>query len=145
MKAVNTFLIIAIFVNFTNSYGQNGNPINILNNDSIKFSLYNVSLIMHPNWVIEPSKLCVKVALDDDTRKELIKFKYNQWMELLANPRTDWAANIVLYDLFKIDATEYIVIKNRADWIRTIKKRDTAFWKLNLKKRSFLKKVSKVS
>jgi len=55
-----------------------------------------------------------------------------EWMFLLSDKTTDWAANLVLYHLFKKEAFDfaYSNIKDRTAWL--IKKKyqdDILYWK----------------
>jgi len=104
-----------------------------LNNDSIKFEIYRTSSKFVGTGKIIPSKTIIKVVITDTMRKEIKKWRYSDWIKLLSATQTDWAANLMLYDIYEKDATVFKVIKTRDDWEGSYKKKDIDFWKKRLK------------
>jgi len=104
-----------------------------LSNDSIKYDIVRVSpKFIGINKVTAPQTL-VGVNIKEDELTLLKKVKRHDWLTALNDPKRDWAANLVLYALYKKDATIFTVRKNREDWVGTAKSKDIDFWKKKLK------------
>ncbi len=55
-------------------------------------------------------------------------------MRLLNDSKTDWAANIILYSLYKRSAGVFrAAIKSREMWIDGYREKDIAYWQSFLK------------
>ena len=61
--------------------------------------------------------------------KQLKSFTAEQWLCLLNNPKSDWAANLILYQVYEKEAILFTMYKKREDWIRYRKNEDIAYWK----------------
>ena len=63
-------------------------------------------------------------------RRIIKSINKEEWIKLLLNNKTDWAANLILYDLYKKNAVVFnTVIKSRKDWINVSKDTDVSYWK----------------
>lgn len=103
------------------------------NNLKIKYSLMHRGLAIHNDSLLS-SKYIIKVNLSESDKAQIKRLKKRDWLNLLQNPKTDWAANLVLYCIYEIDAIQYeINIKNRRDWLLVMKDEDIKFWKIKLK------------
>lgn len=71
----------------------------------------------------------------DSVGKLLIKdIKKDQWLSLLRNDDSDWAANIILYSWYKKRAAIFgSAVKTRQDWIEKSRKDDLNYWESFLK------------
>ena len=62
-------------------------------------------------------------------RRIVKSIKKDEWIELLLNNKTDWAANLILYDLYERNAVVFnTVIKSRKDWVTVSKDTDVSYW-----------------
>lgn len=73
----------------------------------------------------------VIVKLSDKEEKIARKINKATWLNLLNNPKSDWAANLILYDIKNKDAI-LIAKYTRKEWLKYMKKKDIQFWKDNL-------------
>lgn len=82
-----------------------------------------------------PSQYIIRVELRKSQRDEVGKLKKNDWILILNNKNTDWAANLILYDICKRDATLIYssAWKSRSDWILLFKNDDITYWEKFLK------------
>ncbi|MFY8181210.1 MAG: hypothetical protein ACOVLG_05490 [Flavobacterium sp.] len=70
----------------------------------------------------------IKLELDVEKIKDFDLLDCNQIMSLLKNKRTDWNTNLILYQIYNKDASLFINMKNRKDWIKFAKLEDIEFW-----------------
>jgi len=50
------------------------------------------------------------------------------WLKLLLEKSSDFAANLILYQLFDKNAIPLLQIKNRELWVKYLRKEDISFW-----------------
>jgi hypothetical protein len=101
-----------------------------LNNSNVKYSI-----------VLAPCQNCfpiynvgyrVVVALSESEMALLKRIPRETWLFLLQDEQQDWAANLVLYDLYDKPA-HLLTNSNRAKWSIYLRKLDLEFWSQNLK------------
>ena len=123
-----TFLLISIIGN-----SQDNKIFLRLNNNSVRFQVYRASLnIIDENKVTDP-KLLITVTKSASDTKTISGVSREDWLAALSNPKYDWAANLLLYELYKKDATVFEVVKTRKQWLNGYKDVDIEFWKKELK------------
>jgi hypothetical protein len=106
----------------------------LLQNSSIKYQILYIGPQLLDSSKATPSKYLIRVRLNNSERKTVKSFDKAEWIKLLLNDKSDWAANLTLYDLYHKDAILYnTVIKSRADWVRVNKEKDISYWKTFLK------------
>lgn len=101
-------------------------------NDSVKFTIG----LTEPDWEknIFYSETIVEVKSIDSADWYKIKlFDRKTWLKLLNDSNVDWIANLVLYELYRKDASFFRFVDNRKKWIVKGKEGDLAYWKRNLK------------
>lgn len=104
-----------------------------LNNSSIKFQVYRASLyVIGENKVTDP-KFLITVTKKGSDAKTLKAISREDWLAALNNPKCDWAANLLLYEMYKKDATIFEVVKAREQWLNGYKQTDVEFWQKELK------------
>jgi hypothetical protein len=102
-----------------------------IQNDSIK---YEVVLLACDTCVpISSIGYRVRVKLSEKELGVAEKISYEDWINLLNNNKTDWAANLILYYLFDKDAFLLARSDNRELWIKNLKEDDLKYWRNNLK------------
>lgn len=108
--------------------------LSFIRNDSIKFrygfrtpSLFD----KHP----VPSYYVIHVTINKEQRIAAKGVNRECWIRLLKDKSTDWAANLILYDLYQKDATDFRILdlKSRDDWVLEIRQRDISYWTKYLK------------
>lgn len=72
------------------------------------------------------------VLLTEDEERIIRKLEKKQWIKLLENDSSDWAANIILYYLYDKDAALFISRDNRSLWLLGLKNKDIEYWKKHL-------------
>jgi hypothetical protein len=123
-----------VVLNFINvAIGQGGNMFAGVTDDSVKFEICRVG----PNFIgsgkISRPQILIKVTSGKIDSKLLKKLKRSDWLKGLSDPRTDWAVNLLLYHIYEKDATSFLVIKSRAQWIRNNRASDIRYWTGRLK------------
>ena len=132
LKMKKIFFIINLFLFYSTAYSQS--TVSFINNDSMKFSYRFISpSILDKDYV--PSQYIIRVKISGEQRNMVKDFKREYWIRLLNDKATDWAANLILYDLYRKDATilEGTNLKSRSDWVLQFKKDDITYWEKCLK------------
>lgn len=119
--------------NSTSPNYLNSMKIALIDNDKIKYSI----VIMSCDTCIPISNIGYRVIINTSKEEEEIvkKLGYQDWMYLLNNEHSDWAANIILYNIFDKDAILLTRVNSRKKWIKYMKKDDLEFWKQRLTKK----------
>jgi hypothetical protein len=134
MKIDAVFLLIVISTCvISNGVAQKMYPAknSFIKNDSIKYSFAYVSMKMNfTKKTFIPSKHIIEIKLDTLEEDIVQKIKKDEWLTLLSDTTTDWAANLLLYYLHRRDAVQYYVnIKNREYWVLLNQKRkEIRYW-----------------
>ena len=76
----------------------------------------------------------VVVKLSEKDREVLKKIQPETWLNLLEGNSTDYASNLILYDIYDKDALRFNVCKDIKTWRKYFKKEDFDFWKAQFKK-----------
>lgn len=115
------------------AHGQNAEINEYVKNEAIRFDVLNTAPDFE-NGVYYSGYVIVVNSLDS-VGKGLIKdIKRDQWLSLLRNDQSDWAANIILYSLYKKRASIFwTAVKTRQDWIKKSRKDDLNYWESFLK------------
>ena len=100
-----------------------------LSNDSVRLKILRVSPNFIDNGKVSTPKNLIKVTITSVDSKGLKKMKRSDWIKALNDPQTDWAANLLLYDMYRKDATTFIVTKKREEWVISNKESDIEYWK----------------
>ena len=131
MKLIRILLISLLTMQL--AHGQNTQTRKLINNDEIEFTvLMTMPDFEHGTFISD--YLIQLVSLNIENQQVAKKWNKRQWMTLLKNKQTDWAANIVLYSLYKKRAWAFWhVVRNRAQWSATIKDEDIKYWRIFLK------------
>ena len=76
----------------------------------------------------------VRVKLTDKQKSIVKKIEKEMWKHLLSDKKTDFAANLILYDIYDKDAILLFGLGNNIrDWRKNLKRDDTLFWLKKLK------------
>lgn len=135
-KASNMKLLLIPFacaLAVIHAHGQNAEINEYVKNEAIRFDVLNTAPDFE-NGVYYSGYVIVVNSLDS-VGKGLIKdIKRDQWLSLLRNDQSDWAANIILYSLYKKRASIFwTAVKTRQDWIKKSRKDDLNYWESFLK------------
>jgi len=112
--------------------GQEKLPVN---NANVRYEIWHYSMQLIDTNKAIPSKYVIAVSIGSNLKGKLKAFSAEQWLNWLEDNRTDWAANLLLYDLYERDAIVYkVVIKKRKDWLLAKKAEELEYWKAFLEK-----------
>ena len=141
MKAiVYSLLILLLFVAFS-CHKRNGNThlphaktpayVPFINNRTIK---YNIMLVAcdtcAPIHDIGYRVIISLSAKEDSISKHISK---RQWLSMLNDKKTDFAANLLLYRLYAREAILFLDVKDASDWRLSLKDDDLYYWRRTLK------------
>lgn len=122
----NVVLSLVMSAIFTKVNGQC-----FINNDSVKYSIINTMPDFENGDYVSNS--VIKVTTLDSLKLSTFRdLKKRELYELLLNEKTDWATNLILYQLYKKDALLFKVIDTREKWIISQRDKDIAYWKQKL-------------
>lgn len=106
-----------------------------ITNDSIRYDVLSVAPTLKATNKIRVTKYFVTVNISQNERRKYKKLNYKQWLLLLENNKTDWATNLILYDLYEKNANSFFFdIKSRKQWVVSQKEKDIKYWGKYLKK-----------
>ncbi len=97
------------------------NQMEFINNKSLKYQI--IILACDTCAPISNIGYRVLVELSNNERKLIKKISYAEWMRLLISEKSDWAANLILYNLFDRDASLLARRDTRSLWLKYLKKR----------------------
>lgn len=126
MKLKLLILVCVLFIKQVN--GQTNNVNKYMNNDSIKFDLL-MTMPDFENGVYYSDYALVVNNLDSAGKAIVQSFSKDQWMAFLKNNKSDWAANIILYSIYKKSAGIFrVAVKSRDSWIENSREADLVYW-----------------
>lgn len=141
MKAlVYSLLSLLLFVAFS-CHKRNGNThlphaktpayVPFINNRTIKYNILLVACdTCAPIHDIGYRVIISLSAKEDSIIKHISK---RQWLSMLNDKKTDFAANLLLYQLYEREAIMFLQIKDAADWRLSLKDDDLYYWRRTLK------------
>jgi hypothetical protein len=106
------------------------NNVMFINNKSLKHSI----VIMSCDTCVPVSNNGYRIIVDltNDEKSKIKKIDCEGWISLLENKKSDWAANLILYDIFDRDAHLLSRRNSRKLWVKFSKEEDIDFWKKKL-------------
>jgi|GEM_PF-5715206 len=129
---------LLFFILITHSLiAQKDSNLKWINNDNIKYHVvfaadYNEKDILP----LSISRYLILAEISATCYDSLRKFQWSEWQTLLNSAKSDWAANLLLYYIYKKDAIVFnCVIKSRNDWIGQNKTNDVKEWEEFFKKK----------
>ena len=105
--------------------------ISFINNRDIHFDILYVAC--DSCFPIHDIGYRVRVKLSADEDSLIRTIKKEQWLQLLQNSATDYAANALLYSLYNRDAIVLLAHRDIEDWRMSMKEDDINYWKGNLR------------
>jgi hypothetical protein len=127
MKVNLLYIVSFIFLMLSKAHGQDKTK--FISNNSIRFEILRQGLEMIDTNTITPTKYFIKVDLTKKQRRLLKSFSREDWIRLLNDSKSDWAANLVLYDTYEKDAILFnTVLKTRNEWEISAKEKDINYW-----------------
>ncbi len=131
LQKIYLFISLITLLRVQQAEGQKVLP---ADNLSIRFTVLRTSLQLLDSNRVSPSRNMIQVEMSDTVKIQLKALPKTVWMDWLQNKSTDWAANLILYDLYQKDAFLYWnIIKKRSDWMLAAKEDDLAYWSNTLK------------
>ena len=141
MKAlVYSLLSLLLFVAFS-CHKRNGNThlphaktpayVPFINNRTIK---YNILLVACDTCApIHDIGYRVRISLSAKEDSIIKHISKRQWLSMLNDKKTDFAANLLLYQLYEREAIVFLQIKDASDWRLAMKDDDLYYWRRTLK------------
>lgn len=141
MKAlVYSLLSLLLFVAFS-CHKRNGNThlphaktpayVPFINNRTIK---YNILLVACDTCApIHDIGYRVRISLSAKEDSIIKHISKRQWLSMLNDKKTDFAANLLLYQLYEREAIMFLQIKDASDWRLSLKDDDLYYWRRTLK------------
>ena len=141
MKAlVYSLLSLLLFVAFS-CHKRNGNThlqhaktpayVPFINNRTIK---YNILLVACDTCApIHDIGYRVRISLSAKEDSIIKHISKRQWLSMLNDKKTDFAANLLLYQLYEREAIMFLQIKDASDWRLAMKDDDLYYWRRTLK------------
>jgi hypothetical protein len=102
MKAKFVYFISLLFFAQGNVKGQN--KMTFIKNETIKFQVLRKRMEFIDSNNIVPSKFLIRVDLNDKQQKKVKTLAKEGWMKLLKDIHINWAANLILYNMYERDA-----------------------------------------
>ena len=97
-----------------------------IDNEKLKFTTIN----RYAEFSFDNYKIIVDLSTKQWlTVKNLTK---DAWLKLLNDTTKDWAANLILHNIYEKNARRLLIFNNREKWIFSQKKEDTEYWTKNL-------------
>ena len=107
------------------------NELSFINNRNLNFSIKRV--VSDSCFPIIDIGYRIRVKLTPKQDSLLRKLKKRQWINMLNNNTTDYAANILLYYIHNRDATVLLYNRSLKDWRDGMKNEDILYWNETLK------------
>ena len=105
-----------------------------ITNEEVSFSVFRYGMDFTAKTKPK-SNMVIETNIKDVVLWKRIKsLPTEQWLCLLNNPKSDWVANLILYQLYEKEAILFSQIKKREDWIGFRRDEDIAYWKTFLTK-----------
>ena len=106
---------------------QDTNTLSFISNSKIKYEI----VLAACDTCVPIRNIGYRINLVMTAKQKTIIKKINSklWLELLDNPKKDFAANIILYYLYKKDAIIFFEYKDIYDWKHVRKQKDVRYWK----------------
>lgn len=103
-----------------------------ISNEKIKYSI----VLMACDTCVPIRNIGYRVIVSLSKKEENIvkKITPDTWKALLNNNKSDWASNLILYNLHNKDAFRLSKHDDREVWFKHFKKEDLEFWDNQFKK-----------
>ena len=107
------------------------NELSFINNRRINFSIKKVAC--DTCFPIFDVGYRVSVKLTPKQKILVVRMKRGEWLSLLNDETTDYAANILLYYIYNRDAIVLLYNRSIKDWRDGMKEDDILYWEKRLK------------
>ena len=107
------------------------NELSFINNRRINFSIKKVAC--DTCFPIFDVGYRVSVKLTPKQERLIVRMKRGEWLSLLNDETTDYAANILLYYIYNRDAIVLLYNRSIREWRAAMKEDDILYWEQKLK------------
>ena len=107
------------------------NELSFINNRRINFSIKKVAC--DTCFPIFDVGYRVSVKLTPKQKILVVRMKRGEWLSLLNDETTDYAANILLYYIYNRDAIVLLYNRSIREWRAAMKEDDILYWEQKLK------------
>ncbi len=70
----------------------------------------------------------VDVKLNDNELLEVKRIKPKKWKQLLRENKSDYVANLILYEIYNRSATQLFIFEGVREWRKYLKSEDLKYW-----------------
>jgi len=115
---------------------KQGKLMNFMTNDDIDYAI-----VLRLDTTTAPFSSNYRVSVENITETDIEKFKkipMETWLQLLEDENTDWAANLILYDIYERDAALLARHVDQNRWREYMKYEDIDYWKDMLNKKALV-------
>ena len=132
MKKLLIILILGSTITMSNAQNISKDKINtdFIDNCKIKYSIGLASC--DSCFPVHSIGYRIVTTLTEEQETIVNKLSYKEWLSLLSNKKSDWAANLILYYVIGKDAIPLYSIKTRKEWLINMKSQDLVYWEQNL-------------
>jgi hypothetical protein len=97
-----------------------------INNNNISYGVWTIAP-QYKNGRMMSSLYLVRIDKQTGDSALIANMKSNEWLSAFKDPKTDWAANLLLYELYSKRA--FVLRNMRPDvWREKFKNDDLAYW-----------------
>ena len=107
------------------------NELSFINNKRVNFSIKKVAC--DTCFPIFDVGYRVSVKLTPKQDSIIVRMKRREWLSLLNDETTDYAANILLYYIYNRDAIVLLYNRSIREWRAAMKEDDILYWEKRLK------------
>ncbi len=132
------FILLCVLSSCNAQKSDNGrmkinSPVNLsfINNKNIRYSIKKVAC--DSCFPITDIGYRVRISLSQNQDRRIKEIGKKEWMRMLNNNNTDYAANVLLYYIYNRDAFVLLYNRNIQDWRAAMKDDDILYWKQTLK------------
>lgn len=129
MRLIIGFIIL---LSCKNSIAQTAED--ILSDSTVTFSIAIPSSTLKNGKFYPSSNRYLQTNIPDSSIKKLLKMESSKWIALLEGSNTMYSTSLLLYQITSKDAFIFISVKDKDDWMNTLKNKDINYWKNFLKK-----------
>jgi hypothetical protein len=118
-----------LFVSYHVAFSQTKQ--NVVDNSTVAFDVVRYFMRITTNGVV-PAKFVISVKVPSEEKEKFKQSDKFKLLELLSNEETDWATNLLLYDVFEKDAS-ILLLYDREEWVYEAKETDIEYWRKTLR------------
>ncbi len=124
---------LSIICNSQEFISQSSDLLQLIRNEDLKFTIWYISPVFNDSEIIVEPNIVIHVSLPQSIKRQLVNISRKEWISLLENKKSDWAANLILYEIYEKNALLFEYVKKRENWVGVHQREDIEYWKQKLK------------